>query len=71
MYNLKKLFNIALPLLIFLLVSCRGSTNREWMVNNASSTAIQVRSVLVLSTDSIYENIETGETRIITITSEP
>ena len=71
MYNLKKLFNITLPLLIFLLVSCQGSTNREWRVHNTSSTTIQVRFVLVLSTDSIYESIETGEIRIIAITSEP
>jgi hypothetical protein len=71
MAYIKKLFNIALPLLIFLLVSCRGNTDGEWSVNNASSTTIQVKAVLVLGTDTIYESIETGETRIIVITNEP
>ncbi|NQT77354.1 MAG: hypothetical protein HQ565_06545 [Bacteroidetes bacterium] len=71
MNTFKRLSHIAFLLLIFLLLSCQGSTNREWRVNNASSTTIQVRAVLVLGTDSIYESIETGETRIIIITSEP
>jgi hypothetical protein len=70
MTNIKKLFKIALPLLILLLVSCKGNTDREWGVDNASSTTIQVRAVLVLGTDTIYESIEKGEARIITITNE-
>ena len=71
MTNIKKLFNIFVPLLIFFLASCVGNTDREWSVENASSTTIKVMAVLVFGTDSIYEIIETEETRIITITSEP
>ena len=70
MTNIKKLFNIALPLLILFLVSCKGNTDREWSVENASSTTIQVRAVLVSSTDTIHESIEKGESRLITITHE-
>ena len=67
--KINKLFYLILPIVIFL-VSCKGSTNREWRVDNQSSTTIEVNATLVINSDIIFDSIETGKTRILTITNE-
>jgi len=56
--------------LVVLLASCKGSVNREWSLENASSSTIEVTAALVSTSDTLYEVFEPGEWRVLTITSE-
>ena len=54
----------------FLLMSCEGNTNREWIVKNNSSTTIKVEAGLVFNTSTVTKNIAAGSSEIITITEQ-
>ncbi len=69
MIKTKIIIKFVLPLVIFFLASCEGNTNREWRVNNNSSTTIVVRAG-IFSSDTLYLSIEPQVEKIITITSE-
>jgi hypothetical protein len=70
MIKAKIFIKIVLPLLILFLASCEGSTSREWIVSNESSTTIKVEATLTHETDTVYKIIASGEKKIITITTE-
>ncbi len=70
MINIKTIKHITLIFIVFLMASCVGSTDREWAVDNSSSTAIFLRVGLLASTDTIYKIILKGEKTVITITTD-
>jgi len=55
---------------VFLLASCKGSVNREWSVENESSSTIELTAALLATSDTIFEVVEPGGSKILTITSE-
>lgn len=70
MNNSRILIKLFLLLIVLFLVSCKGSTERVWSVENESSTLIKVRASLRINSDTVWENIPKGESKIITITTE-
>jgi hypothetical protein len=70
MFKLKKLILSFLPLAIIILVSCEGSTDREWGATNESSAIIEVKVVLVGQSDTLVQTIEPWQSKIITLTQE-
>ena len=70
MIKTKLTFNLIILLLIIFLASCEGYTYREWKVSNESSTTIMVKAGLLFESDTVYHEIETGQEKIITITTE-
>jgi len=52
------------------LVSCEGNTDREWSIDNQSSTAIHFKAKLNGITDTTMGTVEKGEARILIIASE-
>lgn len=70
MTHKRNLLGYALPLIILLLASCEGQTNREWRVDNQSASSIYVESCLTGSTDTTVKVIEPEELKVITITSD-
>ena len=65
--RIKKLI---IPVMIILLASCQGNTDREWRVSNESSDTIHVQASLVFIADTIYDTVVPGDINIITITNE-
>lgn len=60
---------LIIPLVVFL-ASCKGSVEREWSLENASSSTVEVTAALVATSDTIFEVFEPGEWKILTITTE-
>lgn len=58
-----------IPLVVFL-ASCKGSVDREWSLENASSSRIEVTAALISTSDTIFEVFEPGDWKILTLTSE-
>ena len=61
---------VLLPVLIFFLASCGGSTEREWSIENQSSSKISFTFKKHLYPYDIGGSLEKGEMRIVEITSE-
>lgn len=59
-----------LPLIIIILASCQGSSEREWSVKNESSATIEVWASVLTSTDTFHYSVEKGDSRILTILIE-
>lgn len=70
MISKKIIYGLLLPLIIIILASCHGSTEREWSVKNESSTTIDVWARLESNADTVHQVVEKGETKILTITTE-
>ncbi|RLD81540.1 MAG: hypothetical protein DRJ15_04085 [Bacteroidetes bacterium] len=64
------IYKLFLPFIMLLLISCEGSTERVWSVKNSTSDLVKVRAELRINSDTVWENIEAGDSRIITITTE-
>jgi hypothetical protein len=67
---MRTIFKLAIPIIILFLASCKGSTDRDWSVINESSTDVEVWAVLIFGTDTIYQYVEKGDSKILTITTE-
>lgn len=68
--NTKLINKLFLPVVMLFLISCEGSAERVWSVKNSTSDLVKVRAGLRINSDTIWQNIEAGDSKIITITTE-
>ena len=64
------LYKVILPLFILFLASCGGTTDREWSIENQSSTTIEFTFKKHNYPYTIQGTLDNGENRIVEISIE-